>query len=147
MPVTTSGHITGKASEKPARKGVTPTATDTKPADQTNQIGGPKPHSSQKSPELSSEYRIGMRREVKLCSHAIDLSNAEVSGVVVALAYVLRAPLLISAPTRFGTRHGAAPTRSVFVALSLIVSGICVRMLRNRADGDQDRESQIIATH
>ena len=37
--------------KKPARKGVTPTATDTKPADVTNQIGGPKPHRCQSSPE------------------------------------------------------------------------------------------------
>lgn len=32
--------------KKPAPKGVTPAVTNTKPADRTNRIGGPKPHSS-----------------------------------------------------------------------------------------------------
>ena len=32
--------------KEPARKRVTPAATNTKPADQHNQIGGPKPHSA-----------------------------------------------------------------------------------------------------
>ena len=45
VPATTSGQITGKASEEPVRYRVTPVTTNTKPADQPNQIGGPKPHS------------------------------------------------------------------------------------------------------
>jgi hypothetical protein len=37
--------------KEPARKGVTPAATNTKPADQHIQIGGPKPHSSLMFPD------------------------------------------------------------------------------------------------
>ena len=43
--------------KKPAPKRVTPAATDTKPADPTNRIGGPKPHSSLRSPEPRSADR------------------------------------------------------------------------------------------
>jgi hypothetical protein len=41
--------------KEPARKGVTPAATNTKPADHHNQIGGPKPHSSQTTPEVAPD--------------------------------------------------------------------------------------------
>src|SRR5207244_7200447 len=39
--VTTSGHLTRNASKEPPRYRVTPAASNTKPADQPNQIGGP----------------------------------------------------------------------------------------------------------
>jgi hypothetical protein len=45
--------------KEPVRKRVTPDATNTKPADQNNQIGGSQPHSPQTTPENRPARVIG----------------------------------------------------------------------------------------
>ena len=50
-----TNHLEGIGNRSRSPRGVTPEATNTKPADQTNQIGGPQPHSPLLALELPTK--------------------------------------------------------------------------------------------